>query len=313
MKLNIILKILVSITLLVYLILKIDIINIIHILQNIHPAIYILFAIPFLLVIFLNSISVYFLLLSINIKTKFKDIIKFKLLSRSFSLFFPGQLGELTLAPLLKTKKIPMGKSLAVITLDKIISLTLISLFAFYGFLLYFETSTGWKFIIPILLIIIIIPIILLSQKRRFFVRKYILRKYAKLFTGYSKNIRSILRKRKDALFIDVTMTLFWLVSTATIIKVLFMYFGFHVNIIEILAIQAIGALSSMVPISLSGLGVRESIAVYLYYKIGIDPAVVGTIFLLFLFASYLFSTITIIIASKNFSVKKLKSIVKEN
>ncbi|PIN76097.1 hypothetical protein COV17_03305 [Candidatus Woesearchaeota archaeon CG10_big_fil_rev_8_21_14_0_10_36_11] len=313
MKLTSLFKFLVSITLLTYLIIKIDIINIIHILRNIHPAIYILFLIPFLLVIFLNSISVYFLLLSIRIKTKFKDILKFKLLSRSFSLFFPGQLGELSLAPLLKMKDIPIGKSLAVITLDKIISLLFITIFAFYGFLLYFETNILWKLIIPCGIILGVFIVIILSQKKRYFVRKYILRKYARLFAGYGKNVTYIWKKRKDALFIDVVMTLSWLVSTAIIIKIVFIYFGFSVSLVEILAIQAIGSLSSMIPISLSGLGVRESVTVYLYFKIGVDPVVVGTILLLFLFVSYLVSTLTIIIASKNFSLAALKKIVKEN
>ena len=60
--------------------------------------------------------------------------------------------------------------------------------------------------------------------------------------------------------------------------------------------------LSALIPISVSGLGIRESIVVYLYYQIGVEPAIVGSVYLMMTFFSYLFSAGVLI-----YSTKKLK------
>jgi glycosyltransferase 2 family protein len=298
-----------SIIALLFLFVKIDLQKVSVLLLSIKHSTFIFFLIPFIVSGVLNSVSIFFLLGSLKIKVKLEEIIKLKFISRSFSLFFPGQLGELSLAPLLKTRGVPMGLALATITVDKIISLIVLGIFASCGLLVFVGSLIAIKLLVFLGVGVIVAILALSSHTLRKFCRNFILRKYAKLFKGFYKFL-TILACQKTALLVNVLLTVSWLLVTSIVIKYLLAYFGFNIPVLIIMAIQSIGSISSIVPISLAGLGIRESIIVFLYEKVGVDPAAIGSILLVFLFVSYLISVLVIIAVSKDFNVGTLKGII---
>ena len=268
-----------------------------------------LFFIPFLLTTILNTFSLDILLRSLHYKIPFKTLLRIKFASRSMGLFFPSQVGELSLLPLLKTKHIPFGASLAVFLTDKFISLLILMVFALYGTLSFFTQNIFWNGVLIFVVVLGGMIGCIQSTLIRSLVRKYLLRKYSTLFSGFYDYMK-LLGKNGGALSMDVALTLTWIFSTSVIIDGIFKHFQYTVPLLTIIAIQAIGRLSVLLPISISGIGVRESITIFLYTLYGVDPSLSGAIFLLFLFVSYILGGITLLLTAKDFNVTNLKTMM---
>ncbi|OFZ54492.1 MAG: hypothetical protein A3D92_19635 [Bacteroidetes bacterium RIFCSPHIGHO2_02_FULL_44_7] len=268
-----------------------------------------LFFIPFFLTTIFNTFSLDILLRALRYRIPFKELLRIKFTSRSIGLFFPSQVGELSLLPLLKIKQIPFGASLAVFLTDKLISFLVLMAFALYGILTFFTQNAFWNGIFVFLTVLGGIMFCIQSQFIRGLVKKYILRKYSSLFSGFYEYV-TLLGKNGSALSMDFFLTLTWIFSTSVIIYFLFSRFQYTIPILTIIAIQAIGSLSVLIPISISGIGIRESLTIFLYTLYGVDPSLSGAIFLLFLFVSYIIGGIILLLTAKDFNVATLKTMI---
>jgi glycosyltransferase 2 family protein len=314
-KLKLLIKIIISLALITFIIIKIKPTQILTALKIIKPIYYLLFFIPFPMIVLYNSISFYFLFQQINVKISLKDLFKFKLVSRAFSVFFLGQFGEASIAPILKSQEIDisMGKSLALVTIDKIISLIVVTISSSYILTLHFSEFSFLKVFVTIISIITLFIILVSSEKFWLFLKDKFLKNKNHLFEGYRKSIFEILRKGKKAIVIDIVMTLLWLSSYAYIINIFFSSFDTSVNILKIASILAASSVISLLPISLSGAGVRESVLIFLFTKTGIDPTISTAIFLTSLLFTYLYSVIIITLSSDHFNLKNIRKISKKS
>ena len=102
------------------------------------------------------------------------------------------------------------------------------------------------------------------------------------------------------------------LICFKVIIIILLTSGGVTVNIGVIASIQGVGALSSVLPISLSGAGVRESIVVYLFSLLEVSYALTAGMFLVFLSVSYLWAAVALMLYSKEFNVGLLRKMFEE-
>ena len=93
--------------------------------------------------------------------------------------------------------------------------------------------------------------------------------------------------------------TLTMIAITGLIINVLLIYFGYNINYFHIVVIDTLGMFSTLIPISISGLGIRKSIVVYLYSLEGVDPAVSISIYLLLAFFLYTASAFVLLVTSR--------------
>ena len=64
-------------------------------------------------------------------------------------------------------------------------------------------------------------------------------------------------------------------------VQLIFYSFGKNVSIVDISFITSIAMLVSLIPISIAGLGVRESIAVYLFNLILVKPEITIIVYLI--------------------------------
>jgi len=306
------LRLILSIFLIVWIIIKVDLRAIISALGQIKPMFWMLFLIPFPLAVFLNSFSVYYLLRRTGAAVGYWRTFKFKFISRALCLFFPSQMGDLALGPLMKIEGVQMGQTLAVVTIDKMVSFMVMSLAGAYALWVYF----GWNVFLRVMVFLVaflVISLMLISSATvRGWIKKYFLRKYAHLFQGYYHHFAYIWKEEKKAIFVDFLITVLWLLLTSTVIFGLFKSVGVTVNIGVIASIQGVGALSSVLPISLSGAGVRESIVVYLFSLLEVSYALTAGMFLVFLSVSYLWAAVALMLYSKEFNVGLLRKMFEE-
>ena len=255
----------------------------------------------------IGTINLKILFGGLNTKIKFRELLKYSAISRSLSSFLPGKLGEGFLIYLLKKKEIEYGKSTSVLLVDKIISLIVISIVSICGFFIFLNSSLALKISIFLVTTIILIFTLITSKKIKNFIKRVILRKHAILFAGFSTYFMLMLRERKKTLFLNLVFTVLLLLALSYLLKIVMNYLGADVPLLYVLAIQSIGMLVAQIPISFSGLGIREFAVVQLYQTIGVDSHISGGVYLLLAFFSYLSAGLILLYYTKEINIKATK------
>tara|TARA_Y100000310_G_C20700061_1_gene828932 strand:+ start:1620 stop:2432 length:813 start_codon:yes stop_codon:yes gene_type:complete len=257
---------------------------------------YILFFIPFFLSVYFSGTSIYFLLRNNKAQISPREILKFRFLSKSIGLFLPGQLGELSLVGLLKNK-IPMSMTLAVITTDKIISFSIMVFIGITSSLFFFHLPINEVLFSVLASMMILVPLGFQNVREK--IIKHLPKFIRKPFFKYSESLGILYKYKKKALFLDIILTLTLLIFASITIKILLSHLNYSIPLAAIISIQSLSTLSSLLPISMGGAGIRESIAVYLLFLLGVPPLISGSMYLTFLFVSYMVAMITLIFSSK--------------
>lgn len=204
----------------------------------------------------------------------FWTLCKYHQLSWSIALWIPGKIGEFSIIYLFKNKGIPLGKGSAVTVTEKITSLIALGLIALSGFLLFFTIKEA-AVLAGILIILVVGSVAAIMNKHvRLFIRKVILRKYEKLFSGFHSTLKDYLKNYWLMFKVTVISLVKWIIAS---LSVYFAFLGLGVNVPFwiVVVITAMTIIISLIPISISGLGLRESAAVVLYSRLGVEaPAV---------------------------------------
>ncbi len=288
-----IIKISIGIIILFIFIKSIGINNIWQVFKKVKP----LWLIPWILVYIPVQIFAAFnyklLLKAIEKNVSLIYLFKTQTLSHSLGQVSPGRLGEFSMIFFLRKKGITYGEGLALTILDKIIT--------FFIFVCLTLISLIWFFNIKLFLTILVICSIVLgaglffiySEKIRTLIKKYILRKHSKHFTGFSKTFKYILKKKKKYLLLNTMNTMIKWTMSFIGFWFLFMAFGEKIPFYFILFVSAMVKIISLIPISFSGLGINEASSTYLYYILaGIDTSVTANVMIMELIKTYLIAFI---------------------
>jgi hypothetical protein len=215
-------------------------------------------------------------------------------LSWAISLFIPGRLGELSIIYFFKKSNISIGMASAAIILDKIISIIIVAFFAFIGLFIFLDKSQIIKIIAFFVLFIVFLIYSIFNEKIRNIIRM-ILGKYSRKFTGFSKSLFQMTEKGKMNLFLDFLLTITkWIISTS-VIFFLFLSLNQKISFFDVLLLNSIISLISLIPISLSGLGIRESAAVLLFTKIGIKNEITASTYFAALIIKYIIAVLILV------------------
>jgi len=283
-------KLIISLTLIIGLLYIIGPKKVIDTILKINPWWFPIILILYFLTLFISSFNMYILLKPFSYKIKFSRIVKFTFLSWAAGVITPAKIGNFSMVYLLKKEGVDMGKGTAIFVLDKIISLSVNFIFLVLGFSLFLTLN---QFLITLLAILgaaAIPSFFLFNEKGRFIIKKFILRGYSVKFSGFSKCIHEYIRKYKRFIIIDSIATLTSLVIASMYILVLFISFGQFTSLYNIIVIRSINTFASLIPITLDGLGVRESLAVLLFGQFGVSAPVVITSYLILMIMNYAFA-----------------------
>ena len=221
-------------------------------------------------------------------KIPFKKFMKYHMLSWSVGMFVPGKIGQFSMVQLLKKEGISLGRGLAAVLLDKLTTLLTLFILTALSLLLFFELQFALKIIALIAAAGIIFSFLIFHSGSRKLVKRFILRKHAEKFEGFSSTMKEYAGIHKDALISNFLITfLKWGISAAMVFF-LFLSFNYPVDYIKIILIMPAGVLVSFIPISISGIGTREATAAFLYSAVGVAASVVLSVYLLNLAMNYL-------------------------
>jgi len=201
------------------------------------------------------------------------EIFKSYILSSSVSLLFPGKLGELSLIYYLNKDEFGLGEGSAILFMDKIITILILIVLAFFSALIYFGLDIALKLLGLGVVILIVLVIPFLWKRSRNLIKKYILRKYAGKFKGFSRIIKSYFSTNKKYLFLNIIITIFRWFVRAIFIYVIFLGLGVEINLLVILLILSLETYVSLIPITINGLGTKHAVSAYAYnYLLNILP-----------------------------------------
>ena len=299
------LRIFISVTILIFLIYKIGTKRIVETISQFNAA----YMIPILIVTFLaNLLGTYKLILlikSLKIHISFLKLYHLNFLSWCLSLFIPGRIGELFIVYFLKKERIELGVGSAIVIADKLIGVIVTFALAIGGMFLFFSINQSIKMTLTVLLGLVIFIYILISNLGRNLIRKFILKKWESKFAGFSKTLFFLMKKHKGILAYNFILSLIKWVLSSFVLYILFISFGQKVPVLMVAIVTATLAITSLIPITTNGLGVKESVGVFIFTLIGIPTEITISVFLMLLVINYLISTVYILI-SYNFKIKNI-------
>lgn len=298
--LSLFIEISISILIILFLFLKIGINNIYFQLLNNSFIIILLIITVVALVYIIETLKYILLLRALDKKRKFSKILKYVLATLLFGIIIPGKMGQFAMAYFLKKEDISFGKGVAIVLIDKIISLTVLSIFGIIGFYTFFNIKNAFITFLSIALIIALIIISLWSERIKNFIKNKIFRKHAVHFKGLSKTFFLLLKKRPHYLLMDFILTVIkWCLPGIQ----MYYYLRHHdkiISFIKLIYVNAITSISAFIPITVSGLGVRESIGVYLLNKLNINSDLSMSYYVIYISLFYVIALILYLLMKLN-------------
>ena len=293
-----ILKIAVSVLLIFILFYKVGFKEVYENLLTVNPFYLILMIIVFFMVFLITSISIKILLLPFKVrKFGLKKLVWYSMLTYAISRFIPGRVGDLSLVYFLKKEDIPVGKASAVVLMDRIIMFFVHFTLASFGFFIFFPPTIAIRLTCISILIFVALIFLIIWKKGRDIVKKYILRKHSNMFAGFYRTFSSYFRHYKHLLLINIVLALVKMFSFGLMIYFAFLAVNQQINvsILTIMIIASITNILSLIPITISGLGVRETSAVFMFSELGILPEFTMSAYLILLFIRYISSGVLLL------------------
>jgi len=258
------------------------------------------------------TINLAVVLKAINKKAPFSYLFRAVTLTFSLGTIAPGRTGDFSLVFFLKNKGIDYGHGLATTLLDKMISFFVISLLALFGIFWFLNLKLFWTIFIFSFLSIFISIFVISSKNIRNIIKKYVLRKYSKHFKGFYKSFRYILKKRKRYVFLDIIITILRLVVSFLSTWFVFKAFNQSIPFYYIIFVSSIISIVTLIPISFSGLGIKEGLGTYMYSSLGnIAPSISMNVMIILTMRKYTMALLYYLVNIKLMDNLKIKKIIK--
>ena len=228
----------------------------------------------------------------VNRSIRYFEFVRIFSLSWAISLFLPSRIGELSLIYYLKKDGIEMGKAAALFLIDKMITTAIIVTLAVFGFFLFFPETNAAFTVLLILLGAGILGLLVFLEPVRMFTRRHVLRSYAGRFDKFLDTFIYYVKNHKARLSLNFCISVVkWFVLT-WFMWFLFKSIGVSLDLFTLMEIQAMLVIVALVPITLNGLGVRESAGVFLYSQVGVNAEAAAAFFLLLLILNYIIASL---------------------
>ena len=252
-------KWLVTICLIAYLMIKLDINLILSTISSMNLVL-ILVTLPLIVLMYgIRTVKWQLLLETIDIRISFWKALKIFLIGTFYGSLTPGRAGELSRSLFLAEEK---SKTIPTVIFDRIIDVFCLLLLSVASVVLYFNNDILIYLIIVLSLFFIIGTVILVNEKSVKLIYKLIKVKDEQART-YSKNM-SILLKNKKVILITSCMTLFYYAINILVFWLLLKSIDLGIKDIVAVSLPVIVILAN-IPVSISGIGVRELVSVMIF------------------------------------------------
>ncbi len=201
---------------------------------------------------------------------EYKTVLKNYLANIPLAKVSPLNSGDLARAFYLKDE-MPIGKNIGVVFLENCVDiLTLALLTMVSGLLLKIKVAiiAGTVIFLPTLLFVLLLP---------FLAKKLPLKseKWKKRLTDLTSAV-TLLKKPCSVFLIGFYTFLMWFMALICF-KIIFYAYGINLSFAEVLARQPIAIFFGLLPITISGVGIRESTMLFLYRNLAAAPVILAT------------------------------------
>ena len=289
--------------LLVILFWTIGIVKILSLLRATDFKFFILAYIFFVLSVLIAVLNLYVLFYPLQ-KIEPRRFLQYFFASRITSLIFPGRLGEFSLSYYLRGENINLGRGMAAVVTDKLITVTISMILGMIAVSVFMKGQHITAFVMYVFVILMLFAM-LLSSRSREFIKKWILRKYARHFTGFSKTLFSYEREHKDMVLMNMVSTLVRMIMLALSAKMMFLALEKEIPLLTLILVSGLEVLSNSIPLTVNGLGIKQAIGVYVFSAMGVSPVITGTRYVLGFFIEYSFGFISTLFIRDDLFVKK--------
>ncbi len=281
-------KVVVSFALIGYLVWKLGPLQLLKVMSGFK-----LWLLPIVLAIFvLNSffggLNIQLMLLAFKKKLPYFKTLGLFLRAWAYGLFLPSKLGEFSLIVFLKKEGVEYSQGLIISLIDKLITLFVLFALSFAGI----AKLIGLKNALIAGSVLIGLALIgasfLFSEIGKKIIKRLAFRWLHEVLSGFTKNLVFLLKKRKRFLLLNAGVTLIKWLLVVVMVQVILIGLGVHVNFFSIMIAVTLGILASLVPVSISGLGVTENVAVEVFSYYGVPSIPAGSAMLLVAIIKYL-------------------------
>lgn len=207
-------------------------------------------------------------------------LFRLTLFTQSVGLMLPGKLGDLSLVYFLRRKGLSYSESTSVFIVDKLISTFVFALIALVGMVALLPMQQYAVMVLLGLLVLLLVSFAyvetwmgLISQLVPSHLSEY-WHEFEESIVVIQKNMRSVA--------VNTMITVFKVLIIGLGSILIFWAFSTDVPFYGVVFVIAITSILSLVPISVSGLGIRELTGTYLHnFLFGIPVEVAGTIMLM--------------------------------
>lgn len=291
-KLNIFLKVLVGISILFLLVYKVGINEIYENISKINP-VYI--PLIFFVIFLTNLVSTYkimFFFRPLKIRMSLKKVCHYYFLSTCFGKFIPGKFGELFLIYFLKKEGVSIGVGSAIVVLDKIIGLLINLVITIGGVFMFFTVFDSIKIISFLTASVFVILFFLFSEFGRSIIKRIMLKRWESKFVGFSNTLFLLIKQNRILVIKNIFMSMAKWTINALSLFILFYALNQNVSLLMIVIINSMMVMIKFLPISINGLGIKESFGVFSFGYIGVPLGVTSGVLFALLIINYILSAL---------------------
>ncbi len=249
----------------------------------------------FVMFLWLSSLGSWVLLRAFS-QLSFREFLPCYLSSWALGLFLPGKLGEVSIVYYLKKRDIAVGQGTAFFVTGKTVTVFALGMVASSGFFTFFSFRVAVQLFLLLVAVLGGFVFFLLSAFGRKVIRKILPEKTRERFAGFFSAFSSYFRKHKGLLVVSLGIKLLGFGSIAVMNYFIFSV-GLNVRILvfKILQISTMETFSTLIPVSVNGLGIRQAMGIYLYGLLGVNAPIVASSQIIGWVLIYLFGVIVFI------------------
>lgn len=254
--------------------------NLVLAIQSIPLHVFIALIVIALITIFINAVAVWSLYRVVS-HISFGQFLPAFLSSWVAGFLLPGKVGSLSIALLLKEKAKP-GASAAIFVIDKMITVVLAIIIGTF-FIAQYVSPERWGVAIGLAVLGLIGVASLFATKTGRDVIRFFLGAKSGFFEGFSASLPEFFQK-PQGIIANALLTLARTGIQAVSLGMIFHSFGYSRSFVEMLSLSTAENLASLIPITISGIGLREVVLatmseqIAIPFSLGITAGLVMTI-----------------------------------
>lgn len=277
------LKVFVSVVFVLLLISAVGITSLFSAIQSIPWQVFVALIVIALITILINALAVWSLYRTVS-DVSFGQFLPAFLSSWVAGFLLPGKVGSLSIALLLKENVKP-GASAAIFIIDKLITVVLAIVIGTF-FIAQYVSPQKWNVAIGLLVLGIVGIIFLFATKAGRSIIRFALGSKSGFFEGFSASLPVFFHK-PQGIIANAILTLMRTGIQAISLTMIFASFGYPRTFFEMLSLSSAENLASLIPITISGIGLREVVLatmseqIAIPFSLGVTAGLIMTIVML--------------------------------